>query len=199
MSPRRVAKALAAFGAVALLVLLVVAVWVVRSRNHGLSLQQVADLMPNSLLHAKNFHWTQMKAGERQWVLNASEASYAADRGSLILTDAVVTMMSTDGKQVVVNAPHAALALTGNHVTRADLSGGTVIHYGDFLLTTDSAVFLPDEDRVEATGPVTLEGEGIKVTGVGMTGHPKTRVFQLHQQVKTEITPKHESEDPKTS
>src|SRR5258708_25409854 len=189
MSPRRIAKALATFGAIALIVLLVVTVWVVRHRSAAQVLQTVAGIVPGTLLHAHNFHWTQMKAGERQWVMTAGEASYSSDKTSLKLTNAEVTMTSSDGKPVVVNAPIALLALNGNHVIRADLSGGTVIHFGDYVLSTDAATFMPDQDKVEARGLVTVIGEGLRVTGVGLTGHPKPRVFHLHEQVQTESTP----------
>ncbi len=199
MSPRRIAKVLASFGAIALAVLLAVAVWVVRHRSATQVLQTVAGIVPGTLLHAHNFHWTQMKAGERQWVLTAGEASYSTDKASLKLTNAEVTMTSSDGKPVVVNAPTALLALNGNHVTRAFLSGGTVIHFGNYILSTDSATFMPDEDQVEAAGLVTVIGEGLRVTGVGLTGHPKTRIFQLHEQVRTEFTPKNDREKSKQS
>ena len=199
MSPRKIAKALAGFGAVALIVLLIATVWIVRHRSAGQVLQTAAGLVPGTLLRAHNFHWTQMKAGERQWVLTAGEADYSADKTTLKLTDAVVTMVSSDGKPVVVNAPHADLTLEGNHVTRAYLTGGTVIHFGDYVLSTDSATFMPDDDKVEAPGLVTVIGDGLKVTGVGLSGHPKTRVFELHTQVETEVTPKKDSEKPKQS
>ena len=199
MSPRRIAKALAGFGAVALIVLLVATVWIVRHRSATQVVETAAGLVPGTLLRAHNFHWTQMKAGERQWVLTAGEADYSADKTTLKLTDAVVTMVSSDGKPVVVNSPHADLTLSGNHVTRAYLTGGTVIHFGDYILTTDSATFMPDDDKVEAPGLVTVIGDGLKVTGVGLSGHPKTRVFELHTQVQTEVTPKKDSEKSKPS
>ncbi len=199
MSPKQIAKALAGFGAVALIVLLIATVWVVRHRSAAQVLETAAGMVPGTLLRAHNFHWTQMKAGERQWVLTAREANYLADKTTLKLTDAVVTMASSDGKPVVVNAPHADLTLYGNHVTRAYLTGGTVIHFGDYVLTTDSATFMPDDDKVEAPGLVTLVGDGLKVTGVGLSGHPKTRVFQLNTQVETVVTPKKDSEKSKQS
>ena len=199
MSPRQIARALAGFGAAALLILLIATVWIVRHRSATQVLETAAGLVPGTLLRAHNFHWTQMKAGERQWVLTAGEADYSADKSTLKLTDAVVTMVSSDGKPVVVNAPHADLTLNGNHVTRAYLTGGTVIHFGDYVLTTDSASFMPDDDKVEAPGLVTVVGEGLKVTGVGLSGHPKTRVFQLRTQVETVVTPKKNSEKSKQS
>lgn len=199
MSPRRVAKALASFGLVALIILLGVTVWVVRHRSATAVLKQVVDVVPGALLHAHNFHWTQMKAGEREWVLTADEASYSNDKSSLTLVNPKVAMTSNDGKPVIVTAPRAVMALNGNHVTRAELTGGTVIQYGDFTLTTDSATFMPDDDQVEAPGLVTVVSTGLKVTGVGMTGHPKTRTFELHQQVRTEFIPKHDSEKSKDS
>jgi LPS export ABC transporter protein LptC len=194
LSPRKIAKALAGFGAVALVVLLAATIWIVRHRSAAQVLQTTAGLVPGTLLRAHNFHWTQMKAGERQWVLTAGEADYSADKTALKLTDAFVSMVSSDGKPVTVNSPHADLTLNGNHVVRAFLSGGTVIHFGDYVLTTDSATFMPDDDKVEAPGLVTVSGEGLKVTGVGLVGHPKTRMFELHTQVQTVVTPKKASE-----
>ncbi len=199
MSPRRIAKALAGFGAVALIVLLVATIWIVRHRSATQVLQTAAGLVPGTLLRAHNFHWTQMKGGERQWVLTAGEADYSADKTTLKLTDAVVTMVSSDGKPVVVNSPHADLTMNGNHVTKAYLTGGTVIHFGDYVLSTDSATFMPDDDKVEAPGLVTVIGDGLKVTGVGLSGHPKTRVFELHTQVQTEVMPKKDSEKSRPS
>jgi LPS export ABC transporter protein LptC len=199
LSPRRIAKALAGFGAVALIVLLVATIWIVRHRSATQVMQTAAGLVPGTLLRAHNFHWTQMKAGERQWVLTAGEADYSADKTTLKLTDAVVTMVSSDGKPVVVNSPHADLTMNGNHVTKAYLTGGTVIHFGDYVLSTDSATFMPDDDSVEAPGLVTVIGDGLKVTGVGLSGHPKTRVFELHTQVQTEVTPKKDSGKTKQS
>ena len=199
MSPRQIAKTLAGFGAVALIILLIATIWIVRHRSATQVLETAAGLVPGTLLRAHHFHWTQMKAGERQWVLTAGEADYSADKTTLKLTDAVVTMVSSDGKPVVVNAPHADLTLNGNHVTRAYLTGGTVIHFGDYLLTTDSATFMPDDDKVEAPGLVTVVGDGLKVTGVGLSGHPKARVFQLNTQVETVVTPKKDSEKSKQS
>jgi LPS export ABC transporter protein LptC len=199
LSPRKIAKALATFGVVALVVLLLATVWIVRHRSAGQVLESAAELVPGTLLRAHNFHWTQMKAGERQWVLTAGEADYSADKTTLKLTDAVVTMVSSDGKPVVVNSPHADLTLDGNHVTRAHLTGGTIIHMGDYVLTTDEATFLPDDDKVDAPGLVTILGDGLKVTGVGLSGHPKTRVFELRDQVQTEVMPKSNSEKPKQS
>ena len=199
MSPRRIAKFLAGFGTIALVGLLVATIWIVRHRSAEQVLQTAAGLVPGTLLRAHNFHWTQMKAGERQWVLTAGEADYSADKTTPKLTDAVVTMVSSDGKPVVVNSPHADLTLNGNHVTRAYLTGGTVIHFGDYVLSTDSATFMPDDDKVDAPGMVTIVGDGLKVTGIGLSGHPKTRVFQLQTQVETIVTPKKDSGKPKQS
>ena len=132
-----------------------------------------------------------MKAGEQQWVLAARDANYSSDKTSVTLAEPLVTLTSKDGKPVTVKAPRAVLDLDGNKIKRARLSGGTQIHYGDFLLTTDEATFEPDTDQVDAPGLVTIEGEGIKVTGVGMAGHTKTRQFELLRQVTTEIEPRH--------
>ncbi|HLI80079.1 MAG TPA: LPS export ABC transporter periplasmic protein LptC [Candidatus Binataceae bacterium] len=191
LSPKRIAKALASFGAIALIALLGVTIYVVRHRDAAPSIATVAGLIPGSFLHVHNFHWTQMKGATQQWVLTASDANYSSDKTSVLLSQPVVTMTSSDGKPVTMKAPKAELKMNGNQVARAHMSGGTQIHYGDFVLTTDEATFQPDADQFDAPGFVTITGDGIKVTGIGMTGHTKTRQFELLKQVTTEIAPRH--------
>jgi LPS export ABC transporter protein LptC len=190
VSPRRIAKALAGLGALALIALLATTIYVVHHRPSVQTLSRAAGLVPNSLLHAHNFHWTQLKAGTSQWTLSAKDASYSVDKTSLELNQPVLNMTAQDGNEVKVTAAHATLLLDGNHVKRADLSGGTNIRYGAFTLTTDRASFMPDEDKVQAPGAVSIVGDGFKVTGVGLDGNPKTHRFELLNQVSTEIIPK---------
>jgi hypothetical protein len=68
MSPKRIARILAWIGAVVLCAVMVVAVKVVRHRSAKQQLASNAAIVPDALLHAHNFHWTQMKGDENQWV-----------------------------------------------------------------------------------------------------------------------------------
>ena len=88
--------------------LLAVTIYVVRHREDAQALATVAGVLPDSLLHAQNFHWTQMKGSEIQWVLSASDASYSADRTGVKLVNANLAMTSSDGKEVHVTAPAGA-------------------------------------------------------------------------------------------
>jgi LPS export ABC transporter protein LptC len=193
MSPRRVGRALALSGAVVLAVILIISVTVVWHRETRQALTKAAGLMPGALLHAHNFHWTQMKGDQSQWVLKAKDASYAADKSSLILADAELSMTAKDGRHMALVAPRARLRLEGNHISGADLSGGLVVHYGEFVLTTEKATFAPDADQLEAPGPVSIQGPNVSVNGVGLTGHPKAEVFNLLKQVSTRIVPRQRS------
>jgi LPS export ABC transporter protein LptC len=199
MSPRRIAKALALFGSVALGVILIVTIWVVRHRTSGRKLVSAAGLLPSSLLHARNLHWTQMKGAANQWVLAAKDASYSNDKTSVTLTQAIVSLTTEDGKHVKLTAPRAVITLDGNHVKRATLEGGIVAIYGDYTVTTDQAEFIPDDDRLQAPGSVKIEGQGLTVTGVGLTGHPKTETFELLNEVSTQIVPKTKGSNAKVS
>jgi LPS export ABC transporter protein LptC len=199
MSPRRIARILAGAGAVALVAIVIVTVWVVHHRKDIKALTNAAGLLPGALLHARNFHWTQMKGDQSQWTLQAKDASYAADKTSMVLKGADLKMTAKDGKRLELVAPLATLQMDGNHIGRADLSGGLVVHYGDFILTTDSAIFAPDDDELQAPGAVKIEGQGLTVTGIGLRGHPKEEEFQLLNEVSTQITPKPQQAKPKVS
>ncbi len=199
MSPRRIAKALALIGSVALAAILIFTVVVVRHRKPEQKLVTAAGMRPDAMVHARNFHWTEMKGAENQWVLRAINANYSVDKTGIKLDHANLEMVAKDGKQVSLVAPRAALKLDGNHVQQAELSGGVVVHYGDFVLTTDSALFQPDADQLTAPGLVTIVGEGLTVTGIGLNGHPKTEVFELLKQVNTRIVPGKKGADAKVS
>ncbi len=187
MSPKRIAKVLAGFGIVALGAILVVTVGVVRRRSPERRPSQNIGLVPGALVHARNFHWTQMKGGEKEWVLTARDASYSNDKTSVMLKDAKIEMIATDGRSVMLDAPAVALKMDGNHVQQADMSGGLTVHYGEFVLTTDRATFLPDTDQLSAPGGVMVAGQGIKVSGTGLIGYPRQQQFNLGGQVNTEI------------
>src|SRR5215471_3517396 len=144
MSPRRIARLLALFGTAALMVIVVVTVIVVRQRSARQKLRTVAAILPGALLHARNFNWTQMRGNQSQWVLKASDASYSNDKTSISLIRPQLSMIAQDGKHLLLTASRAVLTVQGNHVSRADMTGGLTADYGDFVLMTDSATFLPD-------------------------------------------------------
>lgn len=189
MSLRKLAKTLAGIGIAALAAIVVAAIVIVKGRERQRELlARSVKFVPNSLLHARNFHWTQMKGDKEQWQLVASEANYADDRTSLTLKDSKLTMVLDDGKPVAAVARQVNLKLNGNHVNRADFSGGLVLNYGDIRITTKGGTFLPDRDLLEAEGPVEIVGQGFKVVGVDLEAKPRARTFTLKHQVVTDFT-----------
>jgi LPS export ABC transporter protein LptC len=192
MSPRRIAKTLAAIGIAALTIIVVSAVWIIKSRERERDvLSRTVSVVPGSLLHARNFHWTQMKGDKEQWQLVATEANYGEDRSSLTLKDTNLSMVLDDGKPLAVRAARVNLSLSGNnHVKRAEFSGGLVLDYGDIRLKTQGGTFLPDNDLLEAPGPVEIAGDGFKITGVDLEAKPRARTFELKHQVTTDLTAK---------
>src|SRR6516165_8823665 len=179
MSPRRIARLLALFGIFALTAIVAVTVIVVRKRSAQQKLETVAAIVPGALLHARKFNWTQMRGDQSQWVLKADDASYSNDKTSILLVGPRLSMIAQDGKHVSLTASRAVLTVHGNHIDRAEMSGGLIVDYGDFVLTTDRATFLPDDDQLHAPGAVQINGPGLDVAGIGLSGHPKAQTFQL--------------------
>ena len=199
MSPRRIAKLLAGVGAVALVLLLAVTIVVVRHRSAGSKLALATAVLPGTLLHAHNFHWTQIKGDQSKWILKAKDATYSEDKTAIVLVDPQLSMVAQDGKQVELTADLAKLKLSGNHISQANLSGNLVMHYGDFVLTTDEASFTPDGDRLDANGAVKIESPDLIVTGVGLNGQPNKELFELHSQVITVIKQRQKIDKTKVS
>jgi LPS export ABC transporter protein LptC len=199
MGPRRLARLLAFVGTIALGVIVVVTVVVVRQRSALQRLRTVAAVVPGTLLHAHNFNWTQMRGDQSQWVLKANDASYSTDRTSILLIQPQLSMTTQDGKHLSLTASRAVLTVNGNHISRAEMSGGLKVNYGDFVLRTASATFLPDDDQLHAPGTVKIEAPGLDVAGVGLSGHPKAQTLNLLNQVKTTIDEKQRRSNTKPS
>jgi LPS export ABC transporter protein LptC len=199
MSPRRIAIFLAVFGAITLVAIFALTVTVVRKRSVQQKLETVAAIVPGALLHAHNFNWTQMRGDKSEWVLKARDASYANDKASIILVEPQLSMTAQNGKHLSLTASRAKLTMDGNHISQADMSGGLIVDYGDFVLLTDQATFLPDDDQLQAPGMVKINGPGLHVAGIGLTGHPKAQTFQLLKQVNTLIEIKQPTRSAKTS
>jgi len=187
MSPRRVAAGLAVIGAATLLVIALFSVRAVIHRDRNKALRKALDLVPGALLHARDFHWTQMKGGHKLWELNAGEAAYSNDKTMLTLKQPQLTMIMDDGKSLQLHAAKAALQLNGNHITKAHLIGGLDLIYGEVELKTDEATFWPDQDMIRGSGPVQVRMPGFDITGVGLEAHPRARMFALQHDVRTEI------------
>lgn len=199
MGPRRLARLLAFVGTIALGVIVVVTVVVVRQRSALQRLRTLAAVVPGTLLHAHNFNWTQMRGDQSQWVLKANDASYSTDRTSILLIQPQLSMTTQDGKHLSLTASRAVLTVNGNHISRAEMSGGMKVNYGDFVLRTASATFLPDDDQLHAPGVVKIEAPGLDVAGVGLSGRPKAQTFNLLKQVKTTIDEKQRRSNAKPS
>ena len=189
MSPRTIGRILALLGAGVLVGMLVFTVVLVRHRSRNRVLKHQTGLVPGTLLHAHNFHWTQMKGDKRQWELRATEASYSEDKTSLKLVGTELSMTLDDGKEVRLRAPKAELTVDGARVKRAELSGGLELNYGAVVLKTTEAVYLPETDELQGGGPVQIVGEGFTVSGVGLQANPHQRVFGLLHQVSTQLNP----------
>ncbi|MCL5043820.1 MAG: LPS export ABC transporter periplasmic protein LptC [Deltaproteobacteria bacterium] len=191
MRLRRVAFLLVMLGVAASLVLLVVAIRVVRRRAFAEAVQRRhVHPLANTLLHARNFDWTQVKGAQRRWVLHGTDARYSVDGTSLTLTVARLSMQSADGAEVTVNAPRASVKLSGSSIKEAFLSGGIELRYQGYRFTTAQATFLPDRDEITAPGPVKIVGQGIQVEGVGLEGHPGRQLFTLLSHTVTQVYPK---------
>jgi LPS export ABC transporter protein LptC len=190
MSPRSIARLLALAGTFALIIIVGVTVTVVRQRSAQQRLRTLAAIVPGAMLHAHNFNWTQMRGDQNQWVLKARDASYSNDRTSIVLAKPQLSMTVQDGKHLLLTAWRAVLTVNGNHIARAEMSGGLKVDYGSFVLTTEAATFLPDSDQLHAPGEVKISGPGLDVAGIGLSGHPKAQTFQLLREVKTVIDEK---------
>jgi LPS export ABC transporter protein LptC len=187
MSPRRVAAALAVVGAATLLGIALVSIRAVIREDPAKALKYGLDLVPGALLHARNFHWTQMKGNHKLWELNAGEAAYSKDKTALILKKPELTMVLDDGKTFLLHAAQAELQLNGNHINQAHLTGGLDLTYGDVQIKTNEATFWPDRDMIQGSGPVQVHMTDLDVSGVGLEAHPRARLFALRHDVSTEI------------
>lgn len=147
-------------------------------------------MLPDAVQWIQNFHRIEIKDGKKSWELVAEEAQYLQDQNQVVVRKPVTTFYAKDGEKIVVTGTQGAVQFQGKDLQRATLHDSVEIHVRGFVIHADDAVYDREADQIVAKGPVTIDGEQLRVAGNNMTVFVKESRFALDRPVHVTLLPK---------
>lgn len=147
-------------------------------------------MLPDAVQWIQNFHRIEIRDGKKAWELEADEAQYLQDQNQVVVRRPRTTLYTKEGEKVTVSGDQGNVQFQGRDLQKAELHGSVEIRVRGFVIRADDAVYQRDVDRIVAGGPVTIEGEQLRVAGNDMVVFVKESRFELAKPVRVTLLPK---------
>jgi len=143
--------------------------------------------MPNIAadLEVGNLFLTEEKAGTVSWELTAKFAQCFKEGKRTLLEDLRVTLHNQDGRVVTLRGDRGRF---DERTRNMDVEGGVVVTSSDGLcLRTDSLYYNHDRREITTEDPVSIDGQGLTVSGTGLLMDLSQERISILSEVETLI------------
>lgn len=155
-------------------------------------------MLPDAVQWIQDFHRIEIKDGKKSWELVADEAQYLQDQAQVVVRKPVTTFYVNETDKVVITGTQGNVLFQGRDLQKATLHDSVEIRVRGFIIHAHDAVYDRETDQIVATGPVTIEGEQLRVVGNNMTVFVNEYRFALERPVRVTLLPE-ASEAPRPS
>jgi LPS export ABC transporter protein LptC len=147
-------------------------------------------MLPDAVQWIQNFHRIEIRDGTKAWELVADEAQYLQDQSEVVVRRPRTTLYLKDGEKVTITGDEGAVTFKGRDLQKARLHDNVEIHVRDFVIHANDAVYDREADRIVAKGPVTIDGQQLRVAGKDMVVFVKESRFELEKPVRVTVVGK---------
>jgi len=126
--------------------------------------------------------------GKKAWEISARKAQYSEENHFLIVESPEFSFYPKSGEAVLLRSREARIILTADkkeEVTRVELTGDLEMHVGDFVITTQEAVFEAEQNRISSPVAVQIHGPGLVAAGLGYSVDVTNKFLTLDTGVQT--------------
>jgi len=135
-------------------------------------------------LEVGNLFLTEEKEGTLQWELEARIAQ-CFKKGKTLLEDLQVTLYGQDGRVVTLRGDRGRF---DEKTRNMEVEGGVVVTSSDGLcLRTDSLQYDHSRREITTQAPVTIDGKGVRISGVGLLMDLVSERISILKEVETSI------------
>jgi LPS export ABC transporter protein LptC len=163
--------------------------------------QKIAALTESAPLSATD-KWQQMNDftrvkfrpdGKKAWEIVARKARYSTDNNLVIVETPQFSFYPKDGDAFSLRSREARVLLTSDkdkkeEVMRIELTGDLELQIGDFVITTQEAIFESEQNRISSPSAVQINGPGVAIAGQGYAVDVVNKYMTLEAEVKTELS-----------
>jgi LPS export ABC transporter protein LptC len=135
-------------------------------------------------LTIEDIHYVETKGEKKAWELKAKTGQHFREADYTTLEDLTVTFYAEGGRIITLKGNSGSVR--GRE--EIEVSGDVVIISSDgYRVTTNSLHYSDEKQQISTDDPVTLEGKGVQVKGVGAVVDLKTKKVSILRKVQTVI------------
>jgi len=149
----------------------------------------VLDALPESTLHLKDFHRAKIENGRKVWELFGDEANYLKDKKEALIKRPRFLYYDKKDEAAETSAEMAHIFLNEKELERLELKGGVRVTMKGYVLTSESANYLPAKEQISLPTRTQVVGEGISIEGASMEVELEGKIIRMVRDVKTKIEP----------
>jgi LPS export ABC transporter protein LptC len=147
------------------------------------------DYLPESALHVKDFRRAKVENGRKIWEVMGEEADYFKDQKQAVIKKPRFLYYDSKGEASETSGDVARMFLGDKDLQKLQLEGSIRVTYQNYILKSEEAVFLPEEQRIFLPKRTTLVGGGFELEGSSMEIELESKKVRLQSNVKTKIEP----------
>ena len=149
----------------------------------------VLDALPESTLRIKDFHRAKIEDGRKVWELFGDEANYLKEKREAVITKPRFLYYDKKDEAAETSAERAHVFLNEKELERLELKGGVRVAMKGYVLTSETANYLPAKEQISLPSRTRVVGEGISIEGASMEVELEGKKIRMVRDVKTKIEP----------
>jgi LPS export ABC transporter protein LptC len=135
-------------------------------------------------LTLEDIHYVETKGKKKEWELKAKSGQHFREADYTTLEDLAVTFYGEEGRIITLKGNKGSM----KEKKEIKVWGDVVITSSDgYRVTTNSLLYEKERQQITTEDPVTLDGKGVQVKGVGLVVDLKTKKISILRKVQTVI------------
>ncbi|MGE3937291.1 MAG: LPS export ABC transporter periplasmic protein LptC [Nitrospirales bacterium] len=138
----------------------------------------------------QGFSYRQTRSGTTKWVVTADQAKVFEEEHLARLQDVQVRLFDEDfhKEQLVITSETGIMNTSTNDFDLVGEKDKTVMTFDSgFQVLSDRLTWVERTRELTTTDPVLIKGDGLTITGVGLTGKVDAKEFQVLANVRAEV------------
>ena len=132
----------------------------------------------------EKIHLVEDKHGQKTWELEAKSIQQYQSQNIMLIQEVKLTFFGKEGRSFVVSGNQGKVHQDSKDM---ELSGDVVVTSSDgYRLKTQSVSYHHSEKKITTSDPVEIEGDLIRLQGIGLSVDMEAKIFKVLSQVKTQ-------------
>ena len=135
----------------------------------------------------EGFVYRQIKDGVVQWEVVAQKAEVFEAKHEAALETVEIRLLSRDGEEMTLQAEEGIINTETNDFQLRNLEELITIELANgYTILTHHIHWIDAKQEIRTPNPVTIQGQGIRITGIGLVGFLESEEFTVLDQVHVE-------------